>query len=200
VLVYRVVCTWDWLTAWNPHTYTQHAGSEHGVFFYNFPLAMRSTVGTQMWQLTNQHRIMIQKPETGSKLPVSINLLMYRQINFLHITAIHTGCENLFIKLLLNVTPSLEIGPCAPCVVLSLSPMIHSLINDKFQWPLTSPVRPIKLSEQLYGKATSFCISSAVTCSREQKPNFEADDTVASRLAYYYNTCQKKIWSLGENI
>ena len=43
-------------------------------------------------------------------------------------------------------------------------------------------------------------VSSAVTCSREQKPNSEAYDTVASRLAYYYKTCQKKIWSLGENI
>ena len=69
----------------------------------------------------DQHRIIIQNSETGSKLPLSMNLLMYRQIILLHIAATHTGCENLFIKLLSNVTPLLEIGPCAPCVAVSKS-------------------------------------------------------------------------------
>jgi hypothetical protein len=118
-------------------------------YFYNFQLSVKTTVGTQMWQLTNQHRIMIQKSETGRKL-TSLNELNFAQANYLppyrcppHNT--HTGCDYLFIKLLSKVTPSLEVVSCVPCVTLTVSPMIQSLITGKFQRLLMSPVTPMKI-------------------------------------------------------
>ena len=48
--------------------------------FYNFQLSVRSKVDTQIWQLKNQHRIVIKNPRTGKQI-TSLNELSSTQAN-----------------------------------------------------------------------------------------------------------------------